>query len=401
MRVLMLTHRLPYAPNRGDRLRAYYVLRALAAQADVDLVSLVHSREEASRACDLIGAAASVETVMAPRSWNRMVALARLAGDRPLTHALLSGRGMRQALDRVVRDRRPDVVLAYCSGMARFALEPPLDGRPLVVDMVDVDSEKWRALAPSSAWPLRWVYAREARSLARFEAAVARRADATLVVNERERDALAALAPGASIEVVPNGVDVRSFDPPCPSSLAPRVIFCGVMGYRPNEEAALFLGRDVWPLVRAKRPDAQLVLVGASPTARVRALRSRLAGVEVTGGVDDVRPYLWSASVAVAPLLTARGVQNKVLEAVAAGLPCVMTPVVQQGLPASLDPACRVADDAASFAAAILDLLRASPAERRAMAHSADVSSLAWPVRLAPLLQILRQAGSGVRQHAA
>jgi len=284
------------------------------------------------------------------------------------------------------------VVLAYCSGMARFALLPPLAGIPFVLDMVDLDSVKWTEMARTARAPKRWIYGREARLLERFEAQAIRRARTTLVVNERERDAVARLAPAARIEVVGNGIDVSGLRSPTTPAGDPVVVFCGVMNYAPNEEGARWLAREVWPIVRAQRPAARLVLAGANPTAVVRALASADPTVTVTGTVDDIRPYLWRAAVAAAPLFMARGIQNKVVEAIAAGLPCVVTTAVREGLPDQIMGACVVEDDAARFAGALVALLDESPADRRAVAERADLQALEWSTQLAPLQGILRDA---------
>jgi sugar transferase (PEP-CTERM/EpsH1 system associated) len=395
VRVLFLTHRLPYAPNRGDRIRAYYTLQVLkGAGIDVELVSFTHDAEEARHVPELSGLAAQVHAIPVPRVRNWMSGAVRLATRAPLTHALLNAPGVKPALRRIIADRRPDVVLAYCSGMARFAVERPLAGWPLVIDLVDVDSFKWRTLAATARPPLRWIYQREATRLAAFEARAARSAFATVVVNDRERDVLAGIVPDARIDVVPSGVDVSYWRPPDDPRPSADVVFCGIMNYAPNIEAAIWMASDVWPLVRERRPDAQLRLVGSEPTSRVQSLHDVARGVEVTGHVTDVRPYLWNAAVSVAPLHTARGIQNKVLEAVAAGLPVVVTPVVAEGLPSQILPGCQVADDATSFADAIVTKLALSPAERRSAAARADLRPLAWPARLGPLIDLL-QAASG------
>ena len=374
MRVLVLTHRLPFAPNRGDRIRAYHLLRQLATFADVDLVSLVHDAEEATQAGALEALGIRVRLAPVARMGNYLRGALALPGATPLTHCLLDSPAVAPAVAGVVTERRPDVVLAYCSGMARFALAPPLDTVPLVLDMVDVDSAKWAALARTGRPPMTWIHEREHRTLSAFERRAADAAVTTLVVNERERDLLLALAPRATVRVVPNGVDVARFHAGQPPSHAPVAVFTGVMDYPPNVEAAVWMGREVWPLVLAACPDARLQIVGASPSPAVRALAG--PAVEVTGMVPDTRPYLWGASVGVAPLLTARGIQNKVLEAVAAGLPVVVTPVVADGLPAEVMPACVTGDTAARFAAHVLDLFAAPPAGRRAMAAAALVSLL-------------------------
>jgi sugar transferase (PEP-CTERM/EpsH1 system associated) len=391
VRVLFLTHRLPYAANRGDRIRALYILRQLAGHAEVDLVSLVHSDDEARHAGDLHDLAATVTVARVPRLTNYARGAAALVTGRPLTHALLNAPLIGTTCRRLVAAHPPDVVLAYCSSMARFALEPPLDRFPFVLDMVDVDSEKWRTLGRTAAAPKCWIYSAEARTLSDFEARAARTAQAVLCVNERERDLIIGLEPAANVHVLPIGVAIDELRPTGPPSPDQRVVFCGVMNYRLNEEGALWFARTVWPLVRTRRPAARLSLVGSDPTPAIRSLAAD-STIEVTGTVPDVRPYLWRSAVAVAPLLSARGVQNKVLEAVAAGLPCVVTPAVLDGLPEEVIPACMLARDAEQFAAAVVDLLGREPAERRAIAEGANVRALSWDERLAPLLGILERA---------
>ena len=392
MRILFLTQRLPYAPNRGDRVRAFHLLRELRQLADVDLLSFVHDDEEASHVGEAEALASTVTIVRVPRIRNVVRSLLALGGDRPTTHTMLDAPALPRAIDRIVSAHTPSVVFAYCSGVARLALEPPLERIPLVLDMVDVDSAKWAALAATASPPRSWIYTREARVLARFERDVTRHAFATIITTDKERGALMALAPGARVEVVQNGVDAESLRPPGPPAESSTVVFCGVMNYPPNEEGAIWIAREVWPLVLRRVPRARLQLVGSSPTRAVSRLADETMGIEVTGHVPDVRKYLWAGAVAAAPLLTARGVQNKVLEAVAAGLPAVVTPVVLEGVPPEVRPACVEAADASAFADALVTLLNLSPTERRGRAASADVGSLSWERRLQGVDEILRNA---------
>jgi glycosyltransferase involved in cell wall biosynthesis len=196
------------------------------------------------------------------------------------------------------------------------------------------------------------------------------------------------------IEIVPNGVELSGLTPQTPPTGEPRVVFCGVMNYEPNEAAAWWLGREVWPLVSRARPDSRLVLLGANPTRRLRDLAQTDRSIEVTGSVPAVQPFLWRSAVSVAPLFVARGLQNKVLEATAAGLPSVITSAVLDGLPASVIPACAVADSAGAFADQIVRLLALQPGERRAIARHAELESLAWPKRLASLESIMSVAAA-------
>lgn len=368
------------------------MLRMLSAHFDVDLVSLAHDQEEAGHAGELRGMLQHVDVAVVPRLRNLIRGALAFAGSRPLTHLLLDAPDMRQLLRRIAHERPPDAVIAYCSGMARFAMEPPLARIPCVLDMVDADSAKWAALAETAGLPKRLIYAREARCLSRFEVAAMRHGRSTLVVNQREQEILHGLDPAARVLVMENGVDLDTFMPPAAPTPSASVVFCGVMNYAPNEEGARWIAREVWPEVRRVRPDAQLQLVGASPSDAVSALASEANGIIVTGTVPDVRPYLWNAAVSAAPLWTARGIQNKVLEAIAAGLPAIVTPPVSEGLPPEAHGACIQAASPDAFARAIIDMLALSPDERRARARQASLAPLAWRQRLRDLPDLVRDA---------
>jgi polysaccharide biosynthesis protein PslH len=398
MRVLVLTHRLPYAPNRGDRVRAHHLVKLLAARADVHVVSLVHDRDEAGHADTLRQLGVGVSTALVPRARNLVSAALALPTDLPLTHALLHSPEMAGAVQRATQHWVPDVVLAYCTGVAPLALAPPLDRVPMVLDVVDVDSAKWAAFAEASRFPRAWIYRREAKWLGAFERRAVRAAVATTVVNERERDTLLRTCRGADVHVVPNGVDVSALTPHHPPAREERVIFTAVFDYAPNTDGAIWFARRVWPLVRAVCPAATLTLAGASPTRAIRQLASLDPSIEVTGAVADMRPYLWRSAIAVAPIHQARGVQNKVLEAAAAGLPSVVTSPVWKGLPKEVLAACRRADTPEQFAAQVIELLALSPDARRARASLARLDDLAWPKRLAPLVDLVENAARGERE---
>lgn len=396
MKVLFLTHRLPYAPNRGDRIRAFHMIRQMARFAEVSLFSLVHDEEEAAEASSTPNVA-RVAIARVSRRPNLVRGLLSLPSSVPLTHTLLHAPDASRQLEGLVATAPPDVVLAFCSGMAKLALEPPLNRYPFVLDMVDVDSVKWRDMAARTSWPLAAVYRREARTLGAFEATAARRARATLVVNEREADALRSGVAGLDVTVVENGIDLEGFRPAGPPAATPTVVFCGVLNYAPNEEGVLWFARDVWPLVRRAEPDARFVVVGAGVTKRIASLPQSDPSITVTGPVVSVQAHLWQAAVSVAPLKIARGLQNKVLEALAAGLPTVVTPAVAGGLPPSVSPGCRTADTAEAFAREVTGLLGLTASERRAMAARAELEPLTWTSRLSPLETLLRRAADTPR----
>lgn len=403
MDVLYLTHRLPYAPDRGDRIRSYHTLRVLSQVHRVHLLSLVHSREEELRAAEMGDLASTVHVC---RVRPTPIALGRGLGAimwrrAPLTHVLLDSPAIRRALEQVLERNRIDVVLAYCSGMAQFAVMPPLTGLPWVLDMVDVDSEKWRALG-TKLGPRQWIYRREAATLRRFEDDAVRQAFATSVVNERERALLREAE--ERVVAIANGIDVDTFRRPADLGHQPgavQVVFSGVFSYAPNAQAAEWLAKSVWPHVLTSKPHARLVLAGAEPPRTLRQLATANGSITVTGRVPDIRPFLWDSCVAVAPLQLSRGVQNKVLEAVAAGLTCVVTPPVAAGLPPAILPACSVADDPIDFSRAVLARLDQPRDERERTLAQLPLRQLSWEAQLHPLVQLLERAAQAPAQRAA
>ena len=389
----MITHRLPYAPNRGDRQRSFHEIRFLRELGwQIDILALVHDRAEAAHVHEMRAVGQHVEIAPVPWLLNRLRGLVTLPGTRPLTLTLLDSPELKPAVARLVRDGLPDVVLAFSSSSAPIAMAPPLADVPRVLDFIDVDSEKWRQLSKTSRWPMSWIYRREYRTLREFERVAAMGAHVTLVTTEREREALLAIAPEARVEVLRQGIDLGRYQRPAGAAASgPRVVFTGVMNYGPNAEAAIWLAREIWTLVRVRCPDARLDIVGASPTAAVEALHDPSRGVTVTGSVPDVRPYLWNARVAAAPLRVARGIQNKVLEAAAAGLPCVVTSAVRAGLPGPLHDHCPVADTPLAFADALADLLD-RPADTEAWASL--VADVNWATSLRRLPVLLQEAAT-------
>jgi sugar transferase (PEP-CTERM/EpsH1 system associated) len=391
LRILFLTHRLPYAPNRGDRTRAYFLLRFLARHHEVHLVSLVHDDAEHRHLADLTSVVASARAARVPWLRNHLSAAAALVTNRPLTHALLASAAMNRAIREAVAVAPPDVVLAFCTGVACEVFKPPLDVVPCVLDMVDVDSEKWAALSTSSSAPMSWIYRHEARTMRAFEQQAMDRAVVTTVVSEREQ-ALAERVLGRSATTVPVGVDLDRWRPPVDVVPGPDVVFCAVFNYEPNEDGAVWLASDVWPLVRRAVPGARLTLVGMHPTRRVQQLAND--SIQVTGAVDDVRPFLWRSSAAVAPLFLARGTQTKVLEALAAGVPCVVTPPVLEGLPSAARGACTCRDDVAGFAEGIVSHLLNPRSPEQQWAIRQSVNGLGWDTQLSPFLHLLEEAAA-------
>jgi len=383
-RALFLAHRIPWPPDKGDKIRSHRELLALLEEHDVTAAFFLDDPSDAVHVAAVERLCRAVIAIPLRRLPARARAVAALLFPRPLSLAYYGSGALRA---RLAAAGPFDVVFAFSSTMAPYALSVP--ARRRVLDLCDLDSEKWALFAAGSAFPRSVVYRVEARRLARYEAACARRFDATLLVSEPEAATLRSRAPGAALRVVPNGVDLAYYEPspPGPGAEGRTAVFCGAMDYRANVDAALHYAHDVHPLVRRRVPDARFRIVGARPAAAVRALDGR-DGIEVTGRVADVRPHVAACGVSVAPLRLGRGVPNKVLEALALELPLVASAQAIQGLEVRDLPGVAVEDEPARFAEAVVRLLEAArrgrgryPEHREALARRYRWDAFAAAIR--------------------
>ena len=379
MELLFLGHRVPFPPDRGDRIRSYHVLRHLAARARVHLVAFSEGEGDAVPA-ELAGLA-SVTLIPRTRS-QAAAALIALGKGLPVSLTAFASASLRHA----VAARRVDAVYCFSGQMAQYLPA----GVPAVMDFVDVDSAKFAGFAEQGSPPMRWMMRREARLLGAFERQVASRVDASLFVSAAEAALFRAGGATGRIVTVENGIDAASFAPSAvtePAASGPLLVFTGQMDYRPNVEAVRWFAQDILPVLRRRYPALRLAIVGRAPTAAVQALAS--PAVIVTGAVADVRPWLAAASVCVAPLRLARGIQNKVLEAMAMARPVVATAAAAEGIDHA--GTLRVADDAAAQVEAIAALLD-DPVQAAALGAAARarvIDRYDWTARLAPLDALL------------
>lgn len=356
MNVVFVSQRVPYPPDRGDRITTHHFLRHLLARGDrVRVGCFAESDEDVAHAATL---ARDVDAVCAPRLSRRARKVTSLRGvltGEPLTLPFFHHRGLARTLATWVQDDPPDLVWVYSSGVAQFAL--PFASVPVrLMQFAELDSDKWAQFAARSRGPARWLYAREARLLLAHEREVARAFTISTVVSELERQLFRARIPEVDPLVLPNGVDVDVFRAGADDRReAHSAVFTGVMDYEPNVDGVLWFAREVWPRVRARCPDARFYVVGSRPLPAVSGLHGT-NGIEVTGRVPEVPSWLDRAAVAVAPLRLARGVQNKVLEAMSAGVPVVATPQAAQGLGARAEgeAGLAVAETAEATAARVL-----------------------------------------------
>jgi sugar transferase (PEP-CTERM/EpsH1 system associated) len=351
MRILMLAHRIPYPPHTGDKVRAYQVARHLARSHDLTLGFVIDDAADRS-GLDPLGR--DIPDLEWGGLW-KPAALARgLAGlgmGRSLSIAYFRSGRLARRVSRRLRDQAYDAVYVSSSPMVEYVRGTAV---PVVMDFVDVDSDKWTQYATKQRPPLSWAYRLEGRRLRRFEAEAVRWGRRCILATAAEETLLKSFAPWARTAVIPNGVDLAGYGLPADTST---VIFTGAMDYLPNVDAVQHFCADVFPAVARAVPGARFLIVGLNPAPAVRRLAA-IPGVTVTGAVPDVRPYYREAAVCVAPLRIARGIQNKVLQSMALGVPVVATSAAARGLECRPGEHFLVEDDPARFAAGVIGLLR-------------------------------------------
>lgn len=360
--LLFVTHRAPFPPDKGDRIRTYHLLRFLSQIAHVHLASLSDEPVTNETIAQLTRLCRRVSIVpMEKGKWLR-------GGMEMLLGGTISEGAFRStSLGKLIRQWAKDTpfaaALASASSVAHYLRLPGLESAAKVVDVVDVDSQKWFDYAASTGFPKSVIYRLEGSRLRKREKQIAQWANAVTLVSDREATILRDLTGTRNVVSVTNGVDLRYYHP---ASLPTEsgCVFVGALDYHPNVDGICWFAKTVWPELRHRRPEATLRVVGRRPVAAVQAL-SEVPGVEVIGQVPDVRPYLAESSVVVAPLRIARGLQNKVLEAMAAGKPVVSSPAALAGFGAPNVPAISCSSSK-EWVDAITRLLGNAP-ERRSL----------------------------------
>ncbi len=395
--LLFLVHRIPYPPNKGDKIRSFHLLDYLSRRYRVHLGTFIDQPSD-RQYCETVSryCASSWFGTLSPRQ-ARIRSLTGFVTGEALTLPYYRQRGLSQWIRELRKRNRIQRVLVFSSAMAQYVLASDFAETRRVIDFVDVDSDKWRQYSTSKRFPMNWIYRREADRLSDFEQRVARLFDASVFVSENE---VALFHQGQrngapSVHAMSNGVDADYFapDPARPSPFDgenPRIVLTGAMDYWANEDGADWFARHVLPEVRRQSPRAEFYIVGMNPTLRVRQLE-RLPGVTVTGGVPDIRPYLQHANVVVVPLRIARGIQNKVLEAMAMSRPVVTTPQALEGIPARVGQEILVAEEAGDFARQVTRVLAEGDETMGACARGFVMTRCSWEANLPTLIALLEE----------
>jgi sugar transferase (PEP-CTERM/EpsH1 system associated) len=403
--ILFLVHRIPFPPDKGDKIVSFHLLKFLASRYSVHLGAFVDDRNDLKYVSELQRYCAAQHVVhLSPRS-ARIRSLASFWTGQSLTERYYREPSMAAWVSATLLRNSIAKVVVFSAAMAQYV--PPDADRRIVVDFVDVDSAKWTQYAESRQWPLSAIFRREGNLLLRFERAVAKRSHATVFVTPAEAELFRSLAPESASRVfcVGGGVDDHFFSPqpslpnPFAADEEP-IVFTGAMDYWPNVDAVTWFADQILPLVAHERPKASFHVVGAHPVASVRAL-ARNPRVFVTGRVEDVRPYLQHSRVVVAPMRIARGIQNKVLEGMAMARPVVVSAAAAKALSAIPGRDLDIADGAAEFArktTAAMDAQRGAAVG--AAARARVVADYDWAKNLGAFDSLLQDPAPALRRVA-
>ena len=438
MKILYIAHRIPYPPNKGDKIRSFNEIKYLSQKHEINLACLADDPSDLKYEEELKKYCKAVRVVLINPQLAKLKSIFYLLTNRPLTIPYFYSSKLQQTVDQLLSANRYDAIFCFSSPMAEYIFKSKLlvsgrskfeksvvkealvtgDEQPatsyqqprLIMDFVDVDSDKWAQYSKYARFPMSWIYGLESRRLADYERYAAENFDHSIFVTEAEGKIFKGKHPHVrNISIISNGVDLNYFSPvfsqqqatrnqrlassnlpPESGNEQPNIVFTGAMDYYANIDGVVWFTREIFPLVKEEIPGAQFHIVGSNPTTEVLALSST-NGVTVTGYVPDTREYLSTATVVVVPLRIARGIQNKILEAMAMGIPVVATPQAFEGIEAQPGRDLILGENAEKIAEGVINLMR-EVLLRRSIGNSARTvieNNYSWAKNLEKLDGIL------------
>ncbi len=397
-RLLFISHRIPFPPNKGDKIRSYNILRHLGQHYEIFLAFMIDDKNDLERIQKLRPMAQDIFFDLIHPRWKKLRSSTALLTSQPLTVPYFYSNTLQRSMDNLLNRQSMDHVFCFSSATAEYVFRSEHYGGTLrrarwTMDFIDVDSHKWRQYAETRKFPMRWLYNREATYLSGYEKRIAEEFDHLLLVSQAEKDLLHESIASRNVHVVGNGVNLAFFSPDHQSRLhtdTPAMVFTGAMDYWPNIDGMKWFVNDILPLVVREIPKVTLYVVGNRPSPEIQRFNNQKE-VVVTGFVEDVRDYLSAADVCLVPLRIARGIQNKVLEAMAMGKAVVSTPQAHQGIQATPGQDLIVAEDEKSFAHAIVQLI-SNKHDRERIGRRARLcmeKSYSWKTNLEKLTHLL------------
>ena len=396
-RMLYLTHRIPFPPNKGDKIRSFNILQFLAKEYEVVLATLIDDPDDMKAIPQLRDQVSQILYSRIDRPGRKLFSLLGIFSGKSISVRHFYSNNLQEQIDELLDETHFDVILCSSSPTAEYLLRSRhrhgrLEKIFKIMDLIDVDSYKWQQYAERSSLVSASVYRYEADKLRSYELEVYDYFQKVLLVSEKEKSYFPKGDPQTKVHAVGNGVNLDYFDPTSHTPMEndhPTIVFTGMMDYWPNVEGMSWFVNDVFPQVKEELTDIRLIVVGGRPTRKVLGWES-IDGVSVTGFVDDVREYIGMADVCIAPLRVARGIQNKVLEAMAMGKAVVATQSALEGIGLTLGVHAISADSAAEFSSELVALLKDSNRSKEIgiQARQFVIKNCSWSAKLGRLQEL-------------
>lgn len=381
--LLFLSHRIPYPPNKGDKIRSYHLLKYLCQHYQVYLGTFIDDPEDwqyESLVADMCADSRFIE--LNPTVAKLKSTFGFMTGEA-LSLPYYKNKELAHWVKEVTAQHSVEKLVVYSSAMAQYVMAPSFGFKNTVIDFVDIDSDKWQQYSVRKKWPLSWVYRREAKKLLSFEKDVANKFDSSLFVSSAEAEMFKQLCPQSEqkISFYNNGVDTEYFSPDIDThipyqSTEQALVFTGAMDYWPNIDAVTWFAKKVFPGLKERNPNLRFYIVGSNPTDEVERLGN--SDIIVTGRVTDVRPYLKHAIAAVAPMRIARGIQNKVLEAMAMARPTIVTHQALEGIQAVHGEEVLLGQDEQALQILVQQVIDGEHVDIAANARAKVISDFSW-----------------------
>lgn len=367
MKILFLSHKIPFPPNKGDRIPTYYRMVHLAKQGhELSMVFPCFSEDDQRYVPEVKKFCKTVDTVLINPAMAKVTSLWGITSRKPLTLPYFYSPALQNMVKARLKSEKFDAIYAYSSSMAQYVFK--VKGVKKIMDLADSDSRKWLQYAAYTRGPISWLYQREGRYLEQYEQQICKEFDEVIAISEDEEAVFKTYIKDKEFAIVPNGVDLEYFAYESLEYNPKQLVFVGAMDYYANVDCITHFVHNILPLIRVRVPDVKLYIVGANPTAAVRRLGLD-SNIIVTGRVDDVRPYLKDSCCSVAPFRIARGIQNKILQAMASGVPVVTSSKGNEGINAVHGESIYVTDEFQEFADYVVRLITDSHTRMR-ISHS-------------------------------
>lgn len=395
-----MSHRIPFPPNKGEKIRTFHQIKYLVEQGyDVSVIAPYQDESELEF-YDQLKQQFGVTAIGIKLKYKMFRLALGIMTAKPLSVANFYSRRLQKILDKKLATNEIDVLICTASSMAEYVFKSDYfsstqNHTRFYMDFMDLDSDKWRQYAEKTTYPQRLIYQREARLMAQYENKTSDLFDACFFITDTETNLFKThYSKAKNIFSVENGIDTTMFKPSKTetNSERPILLFTGVMDYSPNIDAVVWFVKHVWPQVTKKWPNAEFYIAGMNPSEKVRALADN-QGVEVTGFVEDILPYYHKSTIFVAPFRIARGVQNKVLQAFACGIPVVSSPMGAEGIRCTNEQNILIAESPDDYFEHIVRLTETPTLMSEISAKALDTIQrhYSWEGVLAPFMQIISQ----------